>query len=246
MPPARTLSMLLLAALLAFLLTGPVPGQPTETSPSVQVRVQRALGLLAAGRSDEAEAIFEEVVAEDPSHGTARLQLGRLALERGELDPARRHLEIAVDSDPQRLYLARFLLGRVALAEGDAAAALEAFAGALDSAPGFGPARLGLAEASLLAGRDEAAVDAAMEASRAEVTHRAATLLGGELLAYLGRDEEARALLEPLAAEAEEVGAEGVAARAYLYALDGSAEARRDLRVLLGRNLSRAAIYRAF
>jgi len=123
------------------------PGRPAESDPQ-RARVQRALALLQAGDDGQAEAILREVVRIDPSHGTARLQLGQLSLERGDLAEARRHLEIATRSDPQRLYLAWFLTGRVELLEGNAAAARSAFDRSLEAAPRFVPARLQRAQAA--------------------------------------------------------------------------------------------------
>jgi tetratricopeptide (TPR) repeat protein len=155
------------AWLLAWALScGPIsaqPGAPEAPQPEsdpVRAQVQRALALLQAGENLQAEALLLEVVRIEPNHGTARLQLGQLALERGELAEARRHLEIATSSDPRRLYLAWFLTGRLELLESHAAAARAAFERALEVAPRFAPALVGRARGWLLEGRtDEALSD---------------------------------------------------------------------------------------
>ena len=85
-------------------------------------------------------------MADAPRHGPARLQLGQIAVAEERWEEAREHLEIAVQSNPQRLFLAWHLLGRARAALGDASAARQAFDEAIARAPEFLASRLALAE----------------------------------------------------------------------------------------------------
>lgn len=72
----------------------PAAGSQTE----IRDRMERALSLLAADEAEHAIPILLSVVDEVPFHGPARMQLGALAVERGEWDIAANHLEAAVGS----------------------------------------------------------------------------------------------------------------------------------------------------
>lgn len=79
----------------------------------------------------------------------------RTAVRAGDLDRAAATLEAMIAESPRGVYRAWHLLGQVRLLRGDAKAASIAYEEALRRAPGFGPARLGRVEASLVAGRFE-------------------------------------------------------------------------------------------
>lgn len=117
-----------------------------SASASVPERMQEGLTLLKRGDSAGARAVFEAIVAEHPNHGPARLQLGQLAVEDEDWTTAATHLEVAVQSNPQRRFLAWHLLGRVRRAQGDTARAIEAFDAAIALASDFTPARVQRAE----------------------------------------------------------------------------------------------------
>lgn len=108
--------------------------------------MEEALKLQQSGDQVKAEALFREIVGEQPEHGAARFQLGRLALSRGEWDQAEEHLQIAINSKPQRLFLAWYLLGRARFKKGSYDGAHEAFQQSVEKAPAFKPAWLMLAE----------------------------------------------------------------------------------------------------
>jgi tetratricopeptide (TPR) repeat protein len=211
--------------------------------------VQRALALLQAGQEAEAQAILEGVLEDEPGNGTARMQLGRLALARGELAAAARHLEIAVEADAQRPYLAWHLLGRVRLAEGRGEEALVCFERSLALAPGFAPARLGRAEAELVTDRLDAALGHLLDladATAASDLADTARLTAAQLLVYLERPDEAREQLSPLTRRASGGRPLHVPAQALALALDDTYAASMAVEIVLGRNLSAPDVYLAY
>jgi tetratricopeptide (TPR) repeat protein len=125
-----------------------------STAQSPREKMQEALRFQQAGELAKAEALFREIIREEPEHGAARLQLGRIALSRGEWDEAEEHLEIAVRSDPQRLFLAWYLLGRARFNKEDFDGAKKAFQEAVEKAPAFKPAWLMMAETAEKEGDD--------------------------------------------------------------------------------------------
>ena len=113
---------------------------------SIREKMQKALSLQQAGEEKADGALFPRSSRNNPQHGPARLQLGRIALSRGELDSAQEHLEIATVDGPHRVFLACYLLGRVHFLKGDYERAKESFHKAIEKAPAFKPAWLMLAE----------------------------------------------------------------------------------------------------
>ena len=67
----------------------------TVAPDSPRALTHRARGALAAGRSDEAEALLRSALAVHPAYGDARYLLGRLLLDRGDLDGALEQLASA-------------------------------------------------------------------------------------------------------------------------------------------------------
>jgi tetratricopeptide (TPR) repeat protein len=217
-----------------------------DVQESTAAQVQRGLALLQAGERDRAETLFREVVLASPRHGTANLQLGRLALERGDLEAAREHLEIAVTSNPRRLFLAWFLLGRVQLIERQAGNALRSFEQSLEAAPRFAPALVGRARAALFMGGEEEALRDLDQASALPGAPPETSLLAAELLVYLERSNEARELLGRHDSPAADPQSQIEAAKEMLLAaLSPLPEDDRRLRILLGRNMSLAEGYLA-
>jgi tetratricopeptide (TPR) repeat protein len=207
-------------------------------------KVQQGLALLQAGERDRAEALFHEVVREDPRHGTARFQLGRLALERGDLEAARQHLETATTANPRRLYLAWSLLGRVQLLQHDASGALRSFEQSLSAAPRFAPSLVGRARAALFLDRPDEALHDLETALTLPSSPPEAQLLLAQLLVFLDRPLEARQYLELLAATAGATTEDHRASAEMLrLALSSSPEDELRLRILLGKNMSLADGY---
>jgi eukaryotic-like serine/threonine-protein kinase len=79
-----------------------------------------------SGEPDRAVASFERLVARYPRDADARVALGELLIELGQLDRARSLLETVTRDDPQNP-AAWFLLGKVAIIGGDAAAASDQY-----------------------------------------------------------------------------------------------------------------------
>jgi tetratricopeptide (TPR) repeat protein len=102
---------------------------------SVTEKMQQGLKLLSAGDVDGASVLFQEIIQENPQHGPARLMLGQIAFEKGELRRAQEHLEIAVASNPQRIHLAWHLLGKVYVLEHQYEKATEAFNRSVEKEP---------------------------------------------------------------------------------------------------------------
>ena len=109
---------------------------------SVTEKMQEGLKLYSSGDVDSAAKIFQKIIQENPQHGPARLMLGQIALERGDIQQAQQHLEIAVASNPQRIQLAWHLLGKVYLFQKQYQKALDAFEQSLKESPDFKPALL--------------------------------------------------------------------------------------------------------
>ncbi len=223
---------------LAFVLATAGPAAGTAGPQSVPDKVRQGLALVEAGDPDGAKAWFREVLEVAPRHGTARLQLGRLALEEGEWDEAREHLEIAALSKPRRPYLAWSLLGRVQLLQRDAEAARESFDRSFRLAPRFAPALVGRARASLLLGDLEGALDDLETAATLPATAHEASLLAAQVLICLDRFGDARNRLEELA-----LGDERIAERMLLSSITASEP--KSLKVELGRHLDLSAGYLA-
>ena len=118
----------------------------------IRDRMERALSLLAAEDTERAVPLLLSVVDDVPFHGPARMQLGALAVERGEWDVASDHLEAATRSygpeapqgaiPVQRPGLAWALYSEALGATGRLEGALEATEEALRLAPTYLPALL--------------------------------------------------------------------------------------------------------
>ncbi len=224
------------------------PGAPrpqvSAAAPPAEA-IARARALLRAGDPQAAESLLRPLVEADPRNGAARLLLGRIALERGELEAAREELEIAATSAPPQPFLAWHLLGRVQLLLGEPAAAGASWSRALDLAPRFAPALLGRARAAL---RLEAPERAAADLERARSLRGPlpeATLLLAELRLFQGRFADAAILLRELAPETATPEA-GRAAGLLLLAARGGQEAADELRRLLAEDLHLARGLLAF
>ena len=160
--------------------------------------------------------VAASVTAQPPSsNGAAHLQLGRQALERGDLDEAEKHLELAAHSQVPRVFMAWHLLGRVQLLTNRPAAARTSFNHALEKAPRFAPALEGRARASLFLDDVEPALVDLQTAVALPGAPEEAGLLLGEVLIFLKRDDEARTVLQALSTS-EEAGEEAPTA-AWCY-----------------------------
>jgi len=181
------------------------------------------------------------------SDGAAHLQLGRLALERGDLDEAEEHLELAADSQVPRVFMAWHLLGRVRLLSNRPADARTSFNYALEKAPRFAPALDGRARASLFLGEVEPALVDLEAAMALQGAPEDAGLLLGEVLILLERDDEARTVLQALIT-ARQAGEEAATAAALiLLAIDDQETTRQEaeLNSAVGRHPELSQAYLA-
>lgn len=193
---------------------------------SVTEKMQEGLKLFSAGDVDGAVKIFQEIIQENPQHGPARLMLGQIALERGDIQQAQQHLEIAVASNPQRIQLAWHLLGKVYLFQKQYQKALDAFEQSLKESPDFKPALLERARAKVFLNQIDGAIEDLQKINEPE-----SELLLGEVLLYSGKTEQAREHFQN-AVEKEP------AAKLFL-------DPEENLKVLLGENLAIADAYLA-
>jgi tetratricopeptide (TPR) repeat protein len=192
----------------------------------IQGKMQEALKLFSSGDVDGAAALFQEIIQENPQHGPARLMLGQIALERGEIQQAQQHLEIAVASNPQRIQLAWHLLGRVYLFQKQYQKAVDAFDQSLKESSDFKPALLERARTKIFLNQIDGAIEDLQKINEPE-----SELLLGEVLLYSGRAEQAREHFTN-AIEKEP------AAKLFL-------EPEKNLKILLGENLAIADAYLA-
>jgi tetratricopeptide (TPR) repeat protein len=146
------------------------------------------------GRQEEAIAAAKEGLKTNPGSSILALAVADFALEAGHLDDARQHAELALSSDPPRAHetLARIFLARGELAEAEKEARLATNAKGGDRAA----AAVTLARILKQANRfDEALASADQAAQLIAAEHKppfaGLSFLRGDLLARLGRNEEA-------------------------------------------------------
>ena len=146
-------------------------------TPEIRHRMETALIHLAEGDDGAAAPLLLEIVDEAPFHGPARLQLGALAVSRGEWGVAADHLRAALeatgDAAPagatpaQRPGLAWALLAEALDGRGDLAGALDATGEALRFAPTYVPTLLRRSDLARRLGQ----TDRAEEWSRDRIEH---------------------------------------------------------------------------
>ncbi len=193
---------------------------------SVTEKMQQGLKLLSAGDVDGAAALFQEIIQENPQHGPARLMLGQIAFERGDIQQAQQHLEIAVVSNPHRIQLAWHLLGRVYLFQKQYQKALDAFEQSLKETPDFQPALLERARAKIFLKQIDGAIEDLQKIGDPE-----AELLLGEVLLYAGKVNQANEHFQNVVKKEP-------AAKIFL-------ESEKNIKILLGENLASADAYLA-
>lgn len=183
-------------------------GQSEETR--IRPRMEQALALLAAGAAERAIPLLLAIVDEAPDHGPARLQLGALAVERGEWRVAADHLEAAVAADAvpvQRPGLAWALLADALGQSGRLGQALDATGEALRFAPTYLPALLRRSDlARQLGGEDR--LETALQAARQALALAPGRSGPWTALAFAARDAGAPALARCAARRAAELGPE--------------------------------------
>ena len=146
-----------------------------SSNPTRDRSLDAIAGLLAAGRSADAEAAVVALLRESPNDAEA-LRLRAIAeLQLGRADAARATLHLALSMAPRSIELL-CNLGSVELARGDAASALVALERAFASAPTHAAVLLGLGNARRANGDSPGARDAYAAATRANPAHASAWL----------------------------------------------------------------------
>jgi len=202
-----------------------------------------------AGRLREAEALYRNVLHQDPGNAEAHHLLGLLAHQAGDHRRAIECLRRAIAANGRRAVY-HFNLGVVLNAAGRPAAAADSYRAALAIEPGLADAHNNLGLLRLAQGDKPAAADCFAAAARHDARHGEAQVNLGKVLIDLGRAAEAlpcfrRAqALRPGLAEAvfgegrclEEAGDWAAAEAAYRRALAAKPEltaARNNLGTVL-------------
>ncbi len=159
---------------------------------AIDAHFQSGARLHAAGRLQEAEAIYRQILAASPDHADSLHMLGVVALETGHAQPALELIDraIALRSSVAAYHLSR---GHALSDAGRQDEAIAAYRQALRLKPGLIDAHIGLGLAFRLAERlDEAAAALRQAVTRAPHDKEARGNLGG-VLKELGRLDEAEA-----------------------------------------------------
>lgn len=183
---------------------GQAPAAASSPTVTLQEEMARVQGLLDAGEKAEAATALDAIVKRFPRFGAARVLLGRLALDGGDPETARKHLRIAVRTQTQRPFFAWYLLGLAELQSGSMSVAGGAFSQALVRAPQFAPALVGRAQVYRSMGDlDLAEADLrlalTLESAPPETGLRLAELVAGERLAEIAVAEASGDYWEALA-----------------------------------------------
>jgi tetratricopeptide (TPR) repeat protein len=129
--------------------------QNASTAESLHARNRQAMELYRQGKADEAVRQLEMLVAENPRYLPGSINLGWIALARGEWNAAVRHSQRAVAVDPKSA-LAWSNLGKARQGQGLVGKAEEAYREALELDGGSWQTRLSLATVLVSDGQLEA------------------------------------------------------------------------------------------
>lgn len=162
---------------------------------SVHAILLDALRAHQAGDFAAAEAGYLRGLAGEPRHPDASRLLGTLYLQRGQLDQARRYLQLAAEITPDDAECHNNL-GAVLLHEGDPAGSQDCFHRALALRPEYADALSNLGEAQRLAGEAAGAEQSLQRAIAIAPNHANAHFNLGVLYMDGRRHEEARQALE--------------------------------------------------
>jgi protein O-GlcNAc transferase len=157
--------------------------------------IERALELHQAGRFPEAEALYREILAQQPGHVDALHLLGTLALQAQRFDEAATLLRELLALKPEHIE-ARNNLGLVLQAQGQLEQAVAAFRRALQVNPDFADAQTNLGLALLEQGHVDDALAALRHALRLKPDSADAHYNLGNALAAFGDMKEAIAAFE--------------------------------------------------
>ncbi len=168
---------------------------PDLDAPALRRCFEQATGLLAKGRSAEAEALCRRILARTPDHPATLNLAAVLARRRGAEDEAAALMERAVAAAPEKVSL-QSNLGRILLRLGRSGAAVQAFERALALTPDDGGAILDLARALDADARPQEAEAVLRHIPPSNPARVAALNLLGTLLGRGGRADEAMAAFD--------------------------------------------------
>lgn len=153
-------------------------------------RYSLAVRCHSAGRLEEAERLYREILESNPCHGDSLHLLGVLALNAGKFDAALELIGKALEIAPHHV-AARLSWGNALLRAGRVAEAATAYERVLELAPQLAEGHFNLGNALQLLGRLEEAVGAYHRALQLKPDYARAYNNLGNTLRTLGRWEEA-------------------------------------------------------
>lgn len=180
--------------------------EAARLDPRLQMQYARSLDV--AGRSAEAAALYEQVLAENPAASTVREDLGRLLFRSGDYRAAAAHLQSAVQARPDDPVLQQELAYSLDQA-GDRAQAAAVYREVLAKAPGAVVSRSLLAENLVDQGRRDDALSVLQEGLAAQPEAPMLQRQLGSVLERSGRPKDAAAAYRAyagLAPNAPDVG----------------------------------------
>jgi len=160
--------------------------------PDTVESLERGLACHQAGRFEEAEAVYQAVLSEEPANAEALHLLGLLASHQGRQELAVERIREAIALNPLEPFYHNNL-GNVLQALGRFSEAVVCYQDALRLAPDYVEAHSNLGPALDALGRHLEAVAACQEAVRLKPDYTEAYMNLGNALAKLGRHEEAEA-----------------------------------------------------
>lgn len=186
------------------------PASPAQDPAAATQWRGRGNDALAQGKLDEAADCYRRAAQADAADPLARVNLGYVLLERGEMAQAEEALAQAVALAGDRADIAadgHFLLGRARQALGQAAAAESSLRAALVARPAFTEAMQELVRLLIGAGRAHDALALAQQAASVDPTPGALMLVAQALHAASRAEEAVGALDAILAAQPDHLGA---------------------------------------
>lgn len=132
-----------------------------EVAVAADERLVRALA--ASGARDEAHALADQLIEQNPRNSAAQLAKGELLADDGRREEALSHVRASVEANPDSAR-AHFILGRLHASRGDIPAAQTAFTQVLKLNPRATAAQVELANLYLREDRAEASVTSARQA----------------------------------------------------------------------------------
>ena len=173
------------------------PARNAAAPPTVDDPLRAGIAAYRAGDYARAAAYFQAVLADDPAHRAARVNLANALWSLGRYAAAGREADAARAADPASAE-AWIITAAIRLDSGDASGAVAGYARALHLRPRHPGAQAGLAAALLAEDRAEAAAEAAASALRLSPgdPHALFTLASAKLRQR--RPQEALALFDQL------------------------------------------------